>query len=215
MMRARQLIYPENGHTDNPIRVLSGPAISRPMPSGITTALIEALQQQDRKAQRRVYELLFPQAMKICRRYFPNPEEAMETLNAGFLKVFTQIGKYTGKGSFEGWVHRIMVNEALDHLRQEKKYNQQNYHPEQWEDYSDEDAEEPELTAIDLETLYRLVNELPTMTRMVFNLYVFDQFSHADIAAELKIAPGTSKWHLSNARMMLQGKLKAILNKTE
>ena len=109
-------------HNDGFVISLHSKESPKPMPQLITHEILEGCKMNDRKAQRTVYERLFPSSMRICKRYCPGHEEAMEVLNTGFLKVFTQIEKYGGKGSFEGWVHRIIVNTALDHLRKEKKY---------------------------------------------------------------------------------------------
>ncbi len=180
------------------------------MPEKVGTDLIQACGNNDRKAQRRLYELLFPAAMRICRRYCSNGEEAMEVLNTGFLKVFNQIGSYRGQGSFEGWVKRIMVNAALDHVRKEGRYRQQFTRTDHFEDFTEELPGEEILESIGLASLYGLIGELPTVSRTVFNLYVFEAYSHAEIAKELGISTGTSKWHLSNARNILKVRINAL-----
>ncbi|HRY31717.1 MAG TPA: sigma-70 family RNA polymerase sigma factor [Bacteroidales bacterium] len=177
------------------------------MPEKVGTDLIQACGNNDRTAQRRVYELLFPAAMRICKRYCSKGEEAMEVLNTGFLKVFMQLGSYRGQGSFEGWVKRIMVNTALDHVRKESKHQQQFILTDQFEEYTEDLPGEETMSSIGIDLLYGFISELPPVSRMVFNLYVFEEYSHAAIAGELGISTGTSKWHLSNARTILKARI--------
>lgn len=182
----------------------------------ISKEILENCRLNDRKAQRTVYETLFTTSMRVCKRYCNNQEEAMEVLNTGFLKVFTQLEKYSGKGSFEGWVHRIMVNTALDHLRNERKYHDHLMFSEKLEEFPEDDNdEEPENIEITLDALYGMIAELPPATRMVFNLYVFEDFSHEEISQELGISTGTSKWHLHSARNLLQQSVKKIFQKVQ
>ena len=177
----------------------------------ISEEIVDQCRLNDRKAQRIVYEKLFPSSMRVCKRYCSSHEEAMEVLNSGFLKVFTQINQFGQKGSFEGWVHRIMVNSCLNYLRAEKKFHDHHLVLAQIQDISvEEDLEIQDYADISLEKLYELIHELPPASRMVFNLFVFENYSHDEIGKELNISAGTSKWHLSNARNMLQQKIKMI-----
>lgn len=182
----------------------------------ISKEILENCRLQDRKAQRMVYEKLFSSSMRICKRYCHNPEVAMEILNNGFMKVFTQLEKYTGKGSFEGWVHRIMVNSALDYLRSEKKYKDQFINTNYLQDIPEDATEEQQdYSDISLDILYGMINDLPPASKIVFNLYVFENYSHIEISNELGISVGTSKWHLYSARKILQDKLKNVLQKVQ
>ena len=182
------------------------------MQETISAEILEQCRLNDRKAQRYLYERLFSGAMKVCKRYSSHPEEAMEMLNAGFLKVFTQIDKYNHKGSFEGWVHRIMVNTALDYLRNEKKYRDLFVNTDTPAEIAEESyPDQMETMDVDLDIIYGMIGELPPASRMVFNLYVFENFSHNEISQETGITVGTSKWHLNNARKMLQEKLYTLM----
>ncbi|MCX6269966.1 MAG: RNA polymerase sigma factor [Bacteroidetes bacterium] len=181
----------------------------------VSPDIINLCRKNDRKAQRQVYEKLFASSMRVCKRYCNGTEEAMEVLNTAFLKVFTQLDKYGGKGSFEGWVHRIMVNTSLDHLREEKKHHSHFIYPEKMDDVPDEETDELEYNDIELDSLYRMIGELPPVSRLVFNLYVFENFSHTEIGRELGISVGTSKWHLSFARKFLREKVKAVYQKAQ
>ena len=162
--------------------------------------LVKACQKADPKAQKRVYEKYAPKMMAICKRYLADEMEAEDVMIEGFMKVFDKINTFKLEGSFEGWVKRIMVNEALMCLRSKKKegfttgLEQITY------------EEEPAFTPNNLgaEELLSIIETLPTGFRTVFNLYAIEGFSHAEIAKELNISEGTSKSQLSRARVILQ-----------
>ncbi|MCE7923217.1 MAG: sigma-70 family RNA polymerase sigma factor [Haliscomenobacteraceae bacterium CHB4] len=141
----------------------------------------------------------------VCRRYLHSREDAEEALVSGFFKVFSQIESYTGAGSFEGWMRRIVVNEALMMLRR-------NYHlvfpgddakiPEREDSFSIE----AELSAREI---LELLDQLPTGYRTVFNLYVLEGFKHHEIAETLGISINTSKSQLILAKEKLRNLLRA------
>jgi len=163
-------------------------------------SLVRACQQGDPKAQRRVYERYSARMLSLCGRYLPDEFEAEEAMIEGFMKVFDRIGQFKLEGSFEGWIRRIMVNESLMYLRSKKAAG--------WQaSYDDVEYEvEPVAAATDLEAdeLYRLVQQLPTGYRTVFNLYAIEGYNHAEIAETLGISESTSKSQLHRARGLLQ-----------
>lgn len=141
---------------------------------------------------------------RMCTRYAKDEEEAMEIVNAGFMKVFTKIDTFAFKGSLEGWIRRLCFHCLADHYRkQDRKLH--------FLALEDRDAPTP---ASPLENLYfediiGLVDQLPRATREVFWLYAVEGYTHVEIAEKVGISSGTSKWHLSNARQ----KLKALIEK--
>jgi RNA polymerase sigma-70 factor (ECF subfamily) len=163
-------------------------------------SLVRACQQGDPKAQRRVYERYSARMLSLCGRYLPDEFEAEEAMIEGFMKVFDRIGQFKMEGSFEGWIRRIMVNESLMYLRSKKAAG--------WQaNYDDVEYEvEPVAAATDLEAdeLHRLVQQLPTGYRTVFNLYAIEGYNHAEIAESLGISESTSKSQLHRARALLQ-----------
>jgi RNA polymerase sigma factor (sigma-70 family) len=169
--------------------------------------LVKACQKADPKAQKRVYEKYAPKMLAICNRYLADEMEAEDVMIEGFMKVFDKINTFKLEGSFEGWIKRIMVNEALMTLRSKKKegfsvgYEQIEY------------EQEPQTIQTQMEAaeLMNIISKLPTGFRTVFNLYAIEGYSHADIAKELNISEGTSKSQLSRARVILQ----QMLQKTE
>jgi RNA polymerase sigma factor (sigma-70 family) len=161
----------------------------------------------DSKSQQVVYQKFYGKMLGACMRYSKDREEARDILQDGFLKVFKNIKLYTGSGSFEGWVRKVIINTALDYIRKSKQLVQ--YVDS---DYVDENAvadesDSSEYLNISTEEIMEAVQQLPTAYRTVFNMFVVDGFSHADIAEQLGINIGTSKSNLSKAKMHLKKKL--------
>ncbi|ALJ00570.1 RNA polymerase sigma factor [Rufibacter tibetensis] len=164
------------------------------------TELVLALQQGDAKAQRILYYRYAGPMMGVCLRYLKNEMDAEEVLINGFMKVYQNVNRFEQKGSFEGWVRRIMVNEALQQLRKQEPMHlaiekEHNY-------LASEDATAD--SEINAEEMMELLQELPAGYRAVFNLYAIEGYSHKEIADMLNISEGTSKSQLSKARAMLQ-----------
>jgi RNA polymerase sigma-70 factor (ECF subfamily) len=163
-------------------------------------SLIEGCQRSDRKAQKDVYDRFSGVMLGVCRRYIKDTPEAEGVMVTGFLKVFNKIGQFSGIGSFEGWIRRIMVNESLLYLRKNKNM------------YLEVDIEHAEtepnysLVAeyIQADELLNMVNSLSVGYRTVFNLYAIEGYSHKEIAEKLSINENTSKSQLSRARALLQ-----------
>lgn len=167
--------------------------------------LARAISKGDPKAQSMLYERYSPKMLSICLRYMGDMMEAEDVMIEGFMRIFDKIGQFNFKGSFEGWMRRIMVNEALMRLRGKKMINVELEEVRQ--ESSTAVSAESELNA---QELLKLVNELPVGYRTVFNLYAIEGYSHAEIAEQLGISEGTSKSQLSRARALLQERLKVI-----
>lgn len=172
--------------------------------------LIEGCLAGKRKAQNELYTRFSPQLYGICLRYAANRFEAQDMLQEGFIKVFSSISSYERKGSFEGWVKRIVINNALNHIRSKAKqplftdFSDVEHIPEHHE-------EEDEATPLpDAGTMLRLIQELPEGYRMVFNLYVFEDYTHKEIAETAGISENTSKTQLMRARNLLQKKINEL-----
>ncbi len=167
------------------------------------TDLIKACRRQDARAQQLLYERYAPTMLALCRRYVRGDQEAEDVMIHGFMTVFSKIGSYEGRGSFEGWIKRIMINEALCWLRRNKSM------------YLETDIEkadrEPDYGALsdslEVADLMKMINDLPVGYRTVFNLYAIEGYSHGEIAAMLGISENTSKSQLSRARVYLKKKL--------
>ena len=165
--------------------------------------LIERLKEQDRAAQRWLYDRYAPVMFSVCRRYLPAREDAEEALVSGFYKVFAQINSYQGTGSFEGWIRRIMANEALMLLRKTQPlvFPGDSFQPAEQEDGFSIEAD------ISAREILELLKQLPNGYRTVFNLYVLEGFKHHEIADMLGISINTSKSQL----ILAKEKMKALL----
>ena len=137
--------------------------------------------------------------MSVCIRYAPNRNDALEIINDGFMKVFENISKYDQERPFKSWFRRILVNTALDRFRAGKRFRINTDIEEV------EIAGEPELSRwMEAEEILSLMSGLPELHRVIFNLYEVEGYSHDEIAGMLDIAPGTSRSHLSRARVLLR-----------
>ena len=170
----------------------------------------------DSKCQQIVYEKFYGKMLGVCMRYSKDREDARDILQDGFLKVFTNIKSYSGSGSFEGWIRKIMINTALDSIRKSKKLIQYAEDPStlptgQAGSLRVTTEEENENINVSTEEIMKAVQQLPIAYRTVFNLYVVDGFSHQEIAEQLGINIGTSKSNLSKAKMNLKKALEGIL----
>ena len=157
----------------------------------------------DRKSQSLLYQRFAGKMYGVCLRYSKDATEAEDNLQEGFIRVFTKIDQFGFKGSFEGWMRRIMVNTSLEKFRK-----QNNLYPvEDITVYEGKQLSEDLLAQITANELLNLVQELPARYRMVFNLYAIEGFSHKEIGEMMGISEGTSKSNLSRARVILQKKV--------
>ena len=161
-----------------------------------------------RTAQHEVYRMLSGKMLSVCRQYINDIHYAEDVMITAFLKVFTIINKYEGKGSFEGWVRRIMINESISFLRAQKKLTY-------LDDVvvSSEDETEEYYGDLSLEDIQILIDNLPEGCRMVFNLFALEGLKHHEIAQMLQINEGTSKSQLSLARKLLKNQLNNLKQK--
>ena len=163
--------------------------------------LINKCKQRDIKSQSEVYQLFAGKLFALCLKYSKNYQEAQDNLQDGFITIFNKIDQYQFKGSFEGWLKRIIVNTAL------QKYREKNVLNLISDEIPDEVEVEVDETTLSLDYLLRIIQELPNRYRLVFNMYVLDGYSHREIAEMLEISEGTSKSNLSRARQILQKKV--------
>lgn len=176
--------------------------------SEVDTKIIEGVSKGKRHAQNMLYKKYAPLMLGICLRYAKSRDEAEDMVQEGFIKIFTKISGYRGDGSFEGWMKRIMVNTAITYYKKNQKHQFHTDIDEVDETISnDEHEEEIEEVDVPRQQLMELIHSLPEGYRMVFNLYVFEQYSHKDIADTLEISVNTSKSQLSKARRMLISKI--------
>lgn len=139
--------------------------------------------------------------VSVCIRYTKNESDAVEVLNNGFLKVFKSIDKYEpAQASLYTWIRTIVINSCLDFIKSKQRQEKHKELNESVEVHIDPEA----IKKINSEALLQMVRQLPPATMAVFNLYVVEGFKHKEIATLLNVTDGTSKWHLSEARKLLQ-----------
>lgn len=148
----------------------------------------------------------------VCMRYSQCRDDAQDTFQEAFIKAFQKIDSYNGDGSFEGWLRRIMVNKCMDKFRS-KRLTIVTDNPQIYQEQELEEEEEVELPYSNDE-LISTIQELPDQYRLVFNMYVVENYTHAEIAESLNISVGTSKSNLSRAKAWLRKELKKKYVKT-
>ncbi len=175
--------------------------IVRKLPSS-EKRLVKQCLRGDHEAQRELYDRYSAEMLSVCRRYTHSLEDAEEVLSNGFIKIFSRLDQYRGEGALGAWIRRIMVREALNFIRYQK-----NLFVEVEEDRREEFGHSSVKDHYDVEHLMRMINELPTGYRTVFNLYAIEGYNHKEIGQMLEISENTSKSQLSKARRQLQQKL--------
>jgi len=171
--------------------------------------LIGLCLKQDRKAESALYKYCFTKLMPVCHKYYKSKDDSVEQLNKSYLKILNNLSKYDDSKSFDAWIKTIAVNTIIDEFRVNNKRNALfidkdyeeaalNYHS-----FNLNEAE-AKLTADDIQVQ---IQKLPESSKMVFNLFTVDGYSHKEIGEMLGINEGTSKWHLNNARKILKKKL--------
>lgn len=167
--------------------------------------IIDRCKKGDRRAQNLIFEQLFGKMSSVCRRYVSDRDESQDILQAGFIKVFAKIEKYNGEGSFEGWVRRIMTNTAIDHIRKKKNiFVSVDATDYDWlaEQENEELAWNTTLVN-EADRVMREITKLSPAYRLVFNMYVIEDYTHQEISDILGISVGTSKSNLSKAKRNL------------
>lgn len=164
-------------------------------------SIIVGCKKGDRRAQELLYRNFYRAMMTICVRYTKNENDALEVLNTGFFKVFKNIEKYDRrKATLYTWIRTIIINSCLNYIKARTVQTG-------WQelDQATSVSLSPDVfSKMSAEEILHLVRQLAPATQAVFNLYVMEGFSHKEIAHLLGISEGTSKWHLSEARRVLQ-----------
>lgn len=178
----------------------------------ISNELIEACKREERKAQYELYKLCYGILMAVCFRYEKNKDDAEFLLNKAFYKILKNLDSYQPQVPFEAWIRRITINTAIDEYRKSQRSKV---------DYVEEPMQVASLSEMDYNTadqqfdadqLIALIQRLPPISQKVFNLYIIDNYNHKEIADQLGMSEGTSKWHLSSARKKLQEMMRKLMD---
>ena len=164
------------------------------------------------RARTKVYKLYSPILLGICLRYTRNKQEAEDVLHEAFIKIYTKIDQ-AGKGSFEAWMKQIARNEALQFIRKRASLNSKHERYEQDAITDENSVENLDFRDISANIILELIQHLPDGYRLVFNLYVFEEKTHKEIANLLNISEGTSKSQYARAKRKLQKQIIEIKDK--
>jgi RNA polymerase sigma factor (sigma-70 family) len=173
--------------------------------------LIQNCLKGNSKFQKILFDRYAPKMLGVVSRYFTSIEEAQDALQDGFVKVYTKLEDFGGLGSFEGWIRRIMVNTSLNLIRANQKHQFHADIDEIQEFIEDENQSYDHLSTQDM---LRIIQEMPTGYRTVFNLYEIEGYHHQEIADEFGISVNTSKSQLLKARLYLRKRVSKIYERT-
>jgi len=171
--------------------------------------VIEECKKGKHKSFGMLYDKYAAKMMGVCFRYSKTKDEAEDVLQEGFIKVFQKIKSFEGKGSFEGWMRRIMVNTAINNY----KANIKHYYHDDVDQDNNINLKTDDTLPFEFDDnvsklqIVKLIQELPAGYQLVFNLYVIEGLTHQEIAEELEVSINTSKSQLYKARKWLRNKI--------
>ncbi len=167
--------------------------------------LLQRCVRGDQKAQMKLYEECYGLLMTMARSYYKNREDCTMHVNTAFMKILSNLSEFKGQGSFEGWCRIIMRRVLIDEWRKEKKFKGMFSDNESTNsmDLSEAVYNKAE-TDLGEEEVREILFRLPEATRLIFNLFALEGYSHAEIAAQVQISEGTSRWHVNEARKRLK-----------
>lgn len=165
--------------------------------------LINQVQNNNRAAQKQLFDQFSPIMLSTCRQYIKDLHNAEDVMLCAFMKVFQNINQYRNDGSFEGWIRKIMIRESLSFLRSKKELN------------FIEDASQSVLSVVsdsyEISNDYqKLIDDLPKGCLYIFVLSVIEGYKHQEIAEMLNISVGTSKSQLAYAKKLLKQQIELI-----
>lgn len=172
--------------------------------------LINGCLNHEARSQELLYKKYYSVLLKICARYVTNMADAESLMNDSFLKIFNSLHTFGFQGSFEGWLKRITVNTCLDYVRS-KSFMQQRSTLEVKETHSGSSVhlEDDIIQELEFKKLIGYIQALPETMKLVFNLYIFENYAHKEIAVFLGVTENTSQWYLHEARKKLKEKILA------
>ena len=175
------------------------------LPNNSERELVDRLRRGDASAMGEVYACYANYLTAVCSRYIIEDEDIRDVLQESFIKIFTKADTfhYEGEGSLKAWATQVTVNEALQHLRNQKRKGMVGFEDERIEDKAELTDETPPINDIPTEVLMEMIRNLPPGYRTVFNLYVIEGKRHKEIAELLGIQEQTSASQLMRARRLL------------
>ncbi|MDR6564150.1 MULTISPECIES: RNA polymerase sigma factor [unclassified Arcicella] len=166
--------------------------------------LIQACLQNDRNAQRKLYNAYAGRMLVVCARYMQSKEEAEDVLQEAFIKIFQNLSKFRGESTLGAWIKRIVINVAINHIRAQQHFQGMDNVQEYENQFTDGLNG---IEGINFQELIEMIRKLPKGCQSVFNLYAIEGYQHKEIAEMLNITEGTSKSQYARARAILQSQL--------
>lgn len=169
--------------------------------------LIAGCRHGEAGAQRNLFENYRTPLFAVCLRYARDRPEAQDMLQEAFLTIFRDLGQYKGEGSFEGWLRKVTVRSALQHLRRKNPLR----FAENYDDLPHDTHNFVPDTDLNSESLLRMVQLLAPGYRTIFNLHCMESFSYAEIAVELGISESTVRSQYARACKQLRSLVEKLL----
>lgn len=163
--------------------------------------ILQGCLRNDPVAQRELYNTYSPKMLAVCYRYAHHREDAEDMLQEGFIKVFLQLKTFENRGSFEGWIRRIIVHTCINILKKNKKFNES---VELIHASSVSVREESVPALVQVKQIVECIRSLPIGYRTVLNLFAIEGYSHREIAQLLDIEESTSRSQFTRAKGMLE-----------
>jgi RNA polymerase sigma-70 factor (ECF subfamily) len=154
--------------------------------------------------QKALYAHCYEEMMKVCARYTSDNETCASLYNDAMFKVFKNIEDYKEDGKIMGWVKRIVINTCIDFVRLKTPIPTIEIKESNEAEYAIEETVLHKMSALEIQ---KIIKQLPKNVATVFNLYVYEEYNHTEIAELLKIPAGTSRYYLSEARRLLKSKI--------
>lgn len=185
--------------------------------------LVERIRQKDQRAMSQLYQMYIRELSSVCYRYVPSEADAKDVLQNSFVNIFKSIPTldYRGEAAFKMWMKKIVVNEALYFLKERRmlrsKFGMRVLDPdlEQASNTIPLDSEPSEAELLTPDELHQLISELPDGCRTVVNLYIFEGYSHRQIAGLLNVSESTSATQLYYAKQVLAKRIKNLKKETD
>ena len=171
--------------------------------------IVKGCRENDLQCQEQLYRHCYPELISICCRYGGDMDRAGIIFNNAMLRVFKSIHNYREEGKLMGWIKTIVVNCSLDFVKQQNKFKEipvASFHE------NEINIPTEVFSRVSARDIQKMILDLPKATATVFNLYIYEGFTHKQIAQGLGISEGTSKWHINEGRKLLKTKLENFNN---
>jgi RNA polymerase sigma-70 factor, ECF subfamily len=171
--------------------------------------VLKGCREGDLQSQEQLYKYCYPDMIRICYRYAGDMDGAGLIYNNAMLRVFKAISNYRDEGKLLAWVKTIVTNCCIDFVKKQHRFKE--VAPGNMEEFETPIAAEV-FSFVSAKEIQQMIRDLPPATATVFNLFIYDGYTHKQIAESLGISEGTSKWHVNEGRKILKGKLEKFVN---